>query len=334
MPAFKPRDMTLILPSPAAPLRIGTRGSPLALAQAHETRRRLAHAFDLPEDAFEIVVIKTTGDDAALIAADRPLKEIGNKGLFTKEIEEQLLAGGTGDGIDIAVHSMKDMPVEQPAGLVLDCYLPRESTADAFVSLKHGAIADLPEGAVVGTSSLRRKAQLLNRRPDLRVVEFRGNVQTRLKKLEEGIAEATLLAMAGLNRLGMSDIAASVFDLEEFPPAPGQGAICVESRIGDTCMDGLLAPLNDAETATALACERAFLDALDGSCRTPIAGYAAINGDRIDFHGMILSPDGRQWHECRESAVLDDAATLGRDCGKRLRAEAGEAFFADWGGNA
>ncbi|MCB2115734.1 MAG: hydroxymethylbilane synthase [Rhodobacteraceae bacterium] len=318
------------MPNAQAPLKIGTRGSPLALAQAYETRARLVAAHGLLEDAFEIVVIKTTGDDRALIAADRPLKEIGGKGLFTKEIEDALLSGG----IDIAVHSMKDMPVAQPSGLLLDCYLPREDVRDAFVSPTVARLADLPQGAVVGSSSLRRRAQLASRRPDLKLVEFRGNVQTRLKKLEEGIAEATLLAMAGLNRLGMSDIAASVFDLEEFPPAPGQGAICVESRIGDTCMDGLLAPLNDAETATALACERAFLDALDGSCRTPIAGYAAINGDRIDFHGMILSPDGRQWHECRESAVLDDAATLGRDCGKRLRAEAGEAFFADWGGNA
>ena len=306
-------------------VRIGTRGSPLALAQAHEVRDRLVAAHG-PELDVAIDIISTKGDRII----DRSLSQIGGKGLFTEEIEERLTDGR----IDIAVHSSKDMPTKLPEGLALSCFLERGAPHDAFISRKASNLADLPKGAVIGTSSLRRRAMLLRLRPDLQIVEFRGNVQTRLKKLEEGIAEATLLAMAGLNRLGMSDIAASVFDLEEFPPAPGQGAICVESRIGDTCMDGLLAPLNDAETATALACERAFLDALDGSCRTPIAGYAAINGDRIDFHGMILSPDGRQWHECRESAVLDDAATLGRDCGKRLRAEAGEAFFADWGGNA
>ena len=306
-------------------VRIGTRGSPLALAQAHEVRDRLVAAHG-PELDVAIDIISTKGDRII----DRSLSQIGGKGLFTEEIEERLTDGR----IDIAVHSSKDMPTKLPEGLTLSCFLAREAPHDAFISRKASNLADLPKGAVIGTSSLRRRAMLLRLRPDLQIVEFRGNVQTRLKKLEEGVAEATLLAMAGLNRLGMGDIAASVFDLEEFPPAPGQGAICVESRIGDTCMDGLLAPLNDAETATALACERAFLDALDGSCRTPIAGYAAINGDRIDFHGMILSPDGRQWHECRESAVLDDAATLGRDCGKRLRAEAGEAFFADWGGNA
>src|SRR6056297_1884345 len=188
--------MTRELPTPTKPLKIGTRGSPLALAQAHETRARLQAAFHLPEEAFEISVIKTTGDRII----DRPLKEIGGKGLFTKEIEEAMLGGE----IDIAVHSMKDMPTEQPGGLVLDCYLPREDVRDAFVSLVHDGLAGLPEGAVVGTSSLRRRAQLLHRRPDLRVVEFRGNVQTRLKKLAEGVAEATFLAMAGLNRLAMT----------------------------------------------------------------------------------------------------------------------------------
>ena len=197
--------MTLILPSPAAPLKIGTRGSPLALAQAYETRTRLSAAFNLPEEAFEVVVIKTTGDDRTLIDADRPLKEIGNKGLFTKEIEEAMLDGR----IDIAVHSCKDMPVEQPAGLVLDCYLPREDVRDAFVSPKFKGLVDLPEGAVVGTSSLRRRAQLLNRFSHLTVVEFRGNVQTRMKKLNDGVAEATFLAQAGLNRLGMDDVPAT-----------------------------------------------------------------------------------------------------------------------------
>lgn len=306
-------------------VRIGTRGSPLALAQAHEVRDRLVAAHG-PELEVAIDVISTKGDRII----DRSLSQIGGKGLFTEEIEERLSDGR----IDIAVHSSKDMPTKLPEGLALSCFLEREAPHDAFISRKASKLADLPKGAVMGTSSLRRKAMLLRLRPDLEIVEFRGNVQTRLKKLEDGVAEATLLAMAGLNRLGMGDIAASVFDLEEFPPAPGQGAICVESRIGDARMDGLLAQLNHADTTTALACERAFLDALDGSCRTPIAGYAAIKGERLDFHGMILSPDGSQWHECRESAGLGDAAVLGRECGKSLRAEAGEAFFADWGGNA
>ncbi|MEM7242546.1 MAG: hydroxymethylbilane synthase, partial [Pseudomonadota bacterium] len=180
-----------------AMIKIGTRGSPLALAQAHETRSRLMATHNLPKEGFEIVVIKTTGD----AIQDRPLGEIGGKGLFTKEIEEALLNGR----IDCAVHSMKDMPVDNPEGLELDCFLPREDVRDAFVSHKYTSIAELPEGAVVGTSSLRRRAQLLARRPDLEVVEFRGNVQTRMRKLSEGVAEATFLAVAGLNRLGMSE---------------------------------------------------------------------------------------------------------------------------------
>ncbi len=208
--------MALDLPTPARPFRIGTRGSPLALAQAHETRRRLAEAFGLPEDAFEIVVIKTTGDKVL----DRPLKEIGGKGLFTREIEDDMLAGK----IDIAVHSMKDMPVHQPEGLVLDCYLPREDVRDAFVSPAAPSLSALEAGTKVGTSSLRRKAQLLNRRPDLEVVEFRGNVQTRLKKLEDGVAACTFLAMAGLNRLGMTHVATSTIGTDEMLPAVAHGS--------------------------------------------------------------------------------------------------------------
>ena len=217
--------MTTDLPSPSHPFRIGTRGSPLALAQAHETRDRLSRAHDLPEAAFEIVIIKTTGDKVL----DRPLKELGGKGLFTKEIEEAMLAGE----IDIAVHSMKDMPVEQPAGLMLDCFLPREDVRDAFVSPSAGSLADLTPGTKVGTSSLRRRAQLLNRRPDLEVVEFRGNVQTRLKKLEDGVAACTFLAMAGLNRLGMTHVATTTIAPEEMLPAVAQGAIGIERRADD-----------------------------------------------------------------------------------------------------
>ncbi len=317
--------MTHSLPTPAKPLKIGTRGSPLALAQAHETRARLMAAFDLPEGAFEVVVIKTTGDDAALIAADRPLKEIGNKGLFTKEIEEQLLSGG----IDIAVHSMKDMPVEQPAGLLLDCYLPREATGDAFVSLKYGAIADLPEGATVGTSSLRRKAQLLNRRPDLRVVEFRGNVQTRLRKLGDGVAEATFLAMAGLNRLGMDDVPRRAITPEEMLPAVAQGAIGIERRSDDSRTAEMLAALHHAETGQRLAAERAFLAALDGSCETPIAGLAELDGGSLRLRGEILRTDGSEALADDVSGAVEDGPEMGRAMAERLLAQAGAGFF-DW----
>jgi hydroxymethylbilane synthase len=317
--------MTSDHPTPAQPLKIGTRGSPLALAQAVETRTRLMAAFDLPQAAFEIVVIKTTGDDAALIAADRPLKEIGNKGLFTKEIEEQLLSGG----IDIAVHSMKDMPVDQPAGLVLDCNLPRENSADAFVSLKYGAIADLPQGATVGTSSLRRKAQLLNRRPDLDVVEFRGNVQTRLKKLGDGVADATFLAMAGLNRLGMTEVPRAAISPEEMLPAIAQGAIGIERRADDSRTAVMLAAIHHAETGQRLAAERAFLAALDGSCETPIAGLAEISGGALRLRGEILRTDGSESLADEMTGAVEDGAQIGRELAAVLLARAGDGFF-DW----
>lgn len=320
--------MTHALPSPDAPLKIGTRGSPLALAQAYETRARLMDAFDLPETAFEIVVIKTTGDDRALIATDTPLKELGGKGLFTKEIEEALLSGG----IDIAVHSMKDMPVLQPGGLVLDCYLPREDVRDAFVSPSLGGIAELPEGAVVGTSSLRRRAQLLNRRPDLQVVQFRGNVQTRLKKLSDGVASCTFLAMAGLTRLGMLDeVPAKAIAPEDMLPAVAQGAIGIERRDGDTATAALLEPLHDRDTGLRLAAERAFLAALDGSCETPIAGLALLDGGQIQLRGEVLRPDGSEVLNDSGDAPLEDGAKLGHEMGKQLLERAGPDFFS-WRG--
>ncbi|KCV81233.1 porphobilinogen deaminase [Actibacterium atlanticum] len=315
--------MTISMPNPASPLKIGTRGSPLALAQAYETRRRLGAAFDLPEEAFEIVVIKTTGDDMTLINADRPLKEIGNKGLFTKEIEEAMLRGD----IDIAVHSMKDMPVEQPEGLILDCYLPREDTRDAFVSPGYAALADLPEGAVVGTSSLRRKAQLLNYRKDLQVVEFRGNVQTRLKKLEDGVATATFLAMAGLNRLGKSDVASCAIEPEEMLPAVAQGAIGIERRSDDARTAEMLAAIHNTPTGQRLAAERAFLAALDGSCETPIAALAELSGDKLRLRGEILRPDGSESLADETTGPIADGAELGRVMAEGLRAQAGEGFF-------
>ncbi|MGO4852659.1 hydroxymethylbilane synthase [Phaeovulum sp. W22_SRMD_FR3] len=313
------------MPSPAAPLKIGTRGSPLALAQAHETRARLMAAHDLPEAAFEIVVIKTTGDNRAMIDADRPLKEIGGKGLFTKEIEEAMLSGA----IDIAVHSMKDMPTLQPEGLLLDCYLPREDVRDAFVSPGVARLMDLPQGAVVGTSSLRRKAQLQNRRPDLRVVEFRGNVQTRLQKLEDGVAAATFLAMAGLNRLGRGDVVRSAIEVTEMLPAVAQGAIGIERRAEDARAQALLAPIHHHETGLRLAAERAFLMTLDGSCETPIAGLAVIEGDTLWLRGEILRPDGSQSIQGEARGPLAEGAALGDRLARELLAQAPAGFF-DW----
>ncbi|TBX28613.1 hydroxymethylbilane synthase [Nioella sediminis] len=317
--------MNHMLPTPAQPLKIGTRGSPLALAQAHETRDRLAAAFDLPQEAFEIVVIKTTGDNRALIDADKPLKELGGKGLFTKEIEEAMLAGA----IDIAVHSMKDMPVLQPAGLVLDCYLPREDVRDAFVSLNCAGLADLPEGAVVGSSSLRRRAQLRARRPDLKVVEFRGNVQTRMKKLGDGVADATFLAMAGLRRLGMADVAKAPIAVEDMLPAVAQGAIGIERRGDDSRAADMLAAIHDRETGQRLAAERAFLGGLDGSCETPIAGLAELNGSTLRLRGEILRPDGSEVLSDDITAPVEDGAAAGKDMATRLRDRAGPGFF-DW----
>ena len=319
--------MTHALPTPAFPLRIGTRGSPLALAQAHETRARLMAAHDLPEAAFEIVVIKVSGDDRAHVDIDRPLKEIGNKGLFTREIEEALLEGS----IDIAVHSMKDMPTAQPDGLLLDCYLPREDVRDAFVSPGAASLADLPAGAVVGSSSLRRRAQLANRRPDLRLVEFRGNVQTRLRKLEDGVASATFLAMAGLNRLGLTHVARGAIDVDAMLPAVAQGCIGIERRSADTRVAGLLAAIHDIPTGQRLAAERAYLATLDGSCETPIAGLALLDGGSLWLRGEILRPDGSEAIAGDIRGPVADAAGLGAALARDLLGQAPAGFFA-WKG--
>ncbi|CRK75479.1 MULTISPECIES: hydroxymethylbilane synthase [Nereida] len=310
----------MTLPSLDAPLKIGTRGSPLALAQAYETRQRLMTAFDLPEGAFEIVVIKTTGDRIL----DRPLKEIGGKGLFTREIEDDLLSGA----IDIAVHSMKDMPVAQPDGLALTTYLPREDVRDAFVSLDGGKLADLREGAVVGTSSLRRKAQLLNYRPDLEIVEFRGNVQTRLKKLKDGVAEATFLAMAGLNRLAMDEVPRTAIEAEEMLPAVAQGCIGIEQRLGDDRVSEMLSAINDTLSTQRLAAERAFLGALDGSCETPIGGLATIDGDTLTLRGEILRVDGSEVLSDEQTCSVADGAKLGVEMARKLRSQADDDFFS------
>ncbi|WP_300548846.1 hydroxymethylbilane synthase [Roseovarius sp.] len=313
--------MTRDLPTPTKPLKIGTRGSPLALAQAYETRRRLSSAFDLAEEAFEIIVIKTTGDRII----DRPLKEIGGKGLFTREIEQAMQTGE----IDIAVHSMKDMPVLQPEGLLLDTYLPREDVRDAFVSPSVGGLGDLPAGARVGTSSLRRKAQVLVAYPHLEVVEFRGNVQTRLKKLDEGVAACTFLAMAGLNRLGRSEVAQCAIEPEVMLPAVAQGAIGIERRADDTRAADMLAAIHHTETGQRLAAERAFLAALDGSCETPIAGLADLSGGNLRLRGEILRPDGSESLSDEGTALIEDGAELGREIAARLLARAGDGFF-DW----
>jgi hydroxymethylbilane synthase len=275
-------------------------------------------AYSLPEAAFEIVVIKVTGDQIL----DKALKEIGGKGLFTREIEEALLDGG----IDIAVHSMKDMPTVQPAGLILDCYLPREDVRDGFVSPAVAGLMDLPQGATVGSSSLRRRAQLAHRRPDLKLVEFRGNVQTRMKKLEDGVAVATFLAMAGLNRLGMAQHAKPIA-VTEMLPAVAQGAIGVERRLADPRAEAMLAAIHHTPTGQQLAAERGFLARLDGSCETPIAGLAVLEGATLWLRGEILRPDGTRVIAGELRGPVADAAAIGAALADELLAKAGPGFF-------
>jgi hydroxymethylbilane synthase len=306
--------------SQAPLLRIGTRGSPLALAQAGMVRDALAKAHGFDPARIEFQVIRTTGDKIQ----DRPLADAGGKGLFAKEIEEALID----HRIDLAVHSSKDMPTFLPKGLVLSTFLPREDARDAFISRKAKNLGGLPRGAVVGTSSPRRQALLRRMRSDLQVVDLRGNVETRLRKLDEGVADATLLALAGLKRLGLADAAATVFEIDEFLPAVGQGAIGIETRADDARTRELLTPINHADTATALACERAFLAALDGSCRTPIAGYATVKDGRVNFRGMIVKPDGNEAFEATRSGSLADAERLGTDAGQELKGKASPDFFA------
>jgi hydroxymethylbilane synthase len=301
-------------------IRIGTRGSPLALAQARMTRTALAAALGQSEDAIEIVTIRTSGDRIQ----DRPLSEAGGKGLFTKEIEEALLAGM----IDAAVHSAKDMPTVLPDGLMLMVCLPREDVRDAFISRETASLRDLPRGAVVGTASLRRGAMVKRMRQDVSVVPLRGNVETRLRKLEAGEVDATLLALAGLKRLGLAGKATALLDVQEFLPAVGQGAIAIEARTDDQRTRELLARIDHTDTSVALACERAFLGVLDGSCRTPIAGHAVLDGDAISFRGMILRPDGSEAFETSRTGNRRDAVALGADAGAELKRRAPPDFFS------
>ncbi len=300
------------------PLKIGTRGSPLALAQAYETKERLMKLHDLGDGAFEICVINTMGDKIQ----DRALSEIGGKGLFTKEIEEGLLSGE----IDIAVHSMKDMPTELPKNLEISIFLEREDPRDSFISDDYSSIEDLPFGSVVGTSSLRRKAQILAFRSDLKVVEFRGNVQTRLRKLKEKVADATFLACAGLNRLLMQDLIKPV-PIKQMLPAVAQGVIGIENRVGNKAIFDLIEPLNHKKTAIQMTVERSFLAVLDGSCRTPIGGHAIIKEEEICFHGEILKPDGSIVHKDVWSGSISDAKMIGEAAGQALKEKGGKNFF-------
>lgn len=300
-------------------VRIGTRGSPLALAQAHQVRALLMAALGLPEERFEICVIKTVGDQIL----DRPLSEVGGKGLFTKEIEDALSSGA----IDLAVHSAKDMSTKLPDGLAIGAVLEREDVRDAFISLTYGSLAEMPPGAVIGTSSLRRQAQVKRARPDLQVVGFRGNVQTRLSKLEAGVADATFLATAGLKRLGQAERITRMVPVEEMLPAVAQAAIAIEVRADDAATRDLVATLDHRPTAVCLEAERVFLGRLDGSCRTPIAGLARIEAGELRFTGEILLPDGSDSKAYSNSAPLAQAARCGDDCAKALIEMAGPEFM-------
>lgn len=324
---LKPRKCLITKASVAveqAVIRIGTRGSPLALAQAYETRKKLiaSHSELAEEGAIDIVIIKTTGDKIL----DQPLADIGGKGLFTKEIDEALL----NCDIDIAVHSMKDVPTYLPAGTVLPCNLPREDVRDAFICLSATSLAELPAGSVVGSASLRRQSQILYRYPSLKVENIRGNVQTRLKKLGEGKVQATLLALAGLKRLDMTDKVTAILSIEDMLPAVAQGAIGIACRSDDDKMASYIASLNHEETRLAVSCERAFLETLDGSCRTPIAGYAHRDEDgNCIFRGLVASPDGTQVLETSRKGpyVLEDMILMAKDAGEELKKRAGHGFF-------
>ena len=298
---------------------IGTRGSPLALAQAEEVRRRIADRGLATMDEIAIRAIRTTGDRIV----DRPLAEAGGKGLFTKEIDEALLAGE----VDLAVHSAKDMPTRLPDGMAIAACLPRSDVRDAFLSPKAAGFAGLPQGAVVGTSSLRRAALALRLRPDLTIVNLRGNVETRLRKLAEGVADATLLAAAGLARLGLSAHATSFLDADAWLPAVGQGVIAIVARSDDAVTLRRLAGISHRETASALAAERAYLAVLDGSCRTPIGGLARIAGGELVFRGIIVTPDGRTAHETGRRGPVAEAERIGAEAGADLARRGGPDFF-------
>lgn len=305
----------------ASRLVIGTRASPLALAQAREVRARLAALPGADDEALSLAPMTSTGD----LIQNRTLAEAGGKGLFTKELDEALLAGG----IDLAVHSAKDLPTELPDGLAIAGYLEREDPRDVLVTLLADGLAGLPPGTVVGTASLRRQAMVLRARPDCRVTLLRGNVGTRLGKLETGEVGATLLALAGLKRLGLADRATAILPTDTILPAVGQGAIAIVTRAGDEATLARIGAICDEATGTALAAERAFLTVLDGSCRTPIAGYAEIRPEGLRFRGIVLRPDGSEAWEIERSGRADEAEALGREAGLSLK----ERIPAGWLGD-
>lgn len=306
------------MPDPST-LVIGTRGSPLALAQANETQSRLMIAHGWEAERLPLLPIKTTGDTIQ----DRALSEAGGKGLFTKELDIALLDGS----IDLGVHSAKDLPTALPDGIVIAGYLPREDVRDAFISRDFAGIRQLPEGGIVGSASLRRQAQIRRLRPDLQVTLLRGNVQTRLAKLERGEVHATLLAMAGLRRLGLTDHVTTILDTDDFLPAVGQGAIAITIRTDDEATRSVLDAILDEATGHAVTAERAFLTVLDGSCRTPIAGHARIIGDDIEIRGLVLRPDGSDAIDVRRKGPVAEAAAIGREAGLDLRSRMPSGFL-------
>jgi hydroxymethylbilane synthase len=305
-------------------ITIGTRGSPLAMAQAYETKRLLGEKYpELAVDgAVDIKKIMTKGDSIL----NQALSEIGGKGLFTKELDVALLLGE----VDICVHSMKDVPTWLPEHTVLPCILSREETNDVYISKKYPKIADLPDGAVIGSASLRRQAQLMAENPSFKVVNFRGNVQTRLKKIEDGVVDGTLLALAGLKRLEMQDLidSSQVLTWEEMLPAVAQGAIGIQCRSDDTSSLSYLKGLNHPASLSCVTCERAFLAELDGNCRTPIAAQARIVGDRIELEGMLSKPDGTGVIRVSKEGPLIEAEAVGTEAGREVRRIAGDGFNA------
>ncbi|WP_230530488.1 hydroxymethylbilane synthase [Microvirga roseola] len=304
----------------SSPLVIGTRGSPLALAQARETQDRVSIAHGWPVEQLPLSIIKTTGD----AIQDRPLSEAGGKGLFTKELDIALLEGF----IDLAVHSAKDLPTTLPEGIVIAGYLPREDVRDAFISRRFKTLHELRAGAVVGSASLRRQAQIRRLRPDLQVTLLRGNVQTRLAKLDGGEVDATLLAMAGLRRLGLTDHVTTILDTEDFLPAVGQGAIAIAVRVEDERVREALEPILHEPTAHTLAAERAFLTILDGSCRTPIAGHARLIDGELEIRGLVMRPDGSESLETARRGAVSDAVAMGREVGTELRTRMPAGFLS------
>jgi hydroxymethylbilane synthase len=311
--------------TPARLLRIGSRGSPLALVQARQAQTALAKGCGIAPEQIDIKIIRTSGDTLQNRPNARTLADAGGKGLFTKEIEEALLSGA----IDFAVHSSKDIPALLPAGLALAAFLPREDPRDALVSRKAKTLGDLPDNARVGTSSPRRQALLKRARPDLRIVPLRGNVETRLRKIDAGEMDAAVLAVAGLKRLGLFSAIATALEVDEFLPAAGQGAIAIETRADDEKAVALAAAIGDAETHTALAAERAFLAALGGSCRTPIAGHARLDGDTLNFRGLLAKTDGSDAIEVSRQGRRADAAALGTDAAHEIKSRAGAGFFVE-----